>query len=1388
MKKLLLSLLILLGSVSTFATHIIGGEIIYTHLGGSSYLITLKVYRDCDPASVDFAANYTINVRQANGAVPPTGASFSLPMQERDTLDPPIDTCAFDPGVCVEEAIYSKVVSLPPGVGGYHLWFTICCRNGSIDNLTSPLTTQETFYAWIPENNIWLTNSSPSFSNFPPVFVCQGVDLDLDFSATDPDGDFITYSFYQPYHTGVFFDADAPPDNWACPTVTYSSAGFSATDPLDFAPGFVPGLTISASGIINGIPPNLGQYVVGVMINEFRDGVFIGRKTRDFQFNVLACPPPQNAGIGSVDGCSGSLINFDNESGAGANGFWWDFGTGNPADTSILENPSFDYTPYGLGPFTVTLIAQKGTLCADTTIITVTISDVIADFTGPDTLCVNESGTWIDASVPEVNGTVDYWEWDFGDGATASVANPSHAYSASGDYVITFIVGTDVGCFDTITKTVHVNDPPAAGIGTLTGCIGLTVDFTNTSDPSASDVWWYFDTGNPADTSIIADPTFTYTVYGSYDVMLVTQHNQVCSDTTIYTVLISNVIADFIQPDTTCTNVLIDFVDASTNVNGVINDWQWDFGDFSFSTAQNPSHGYTAAGDYTVTLIIGSSIGCSDTVTKIVTIEDPPVATIGVIDFCSGLTVDFTNDSDPDAYGFWWDFGTGDPADSSIVFEPTFTYGSYGTYTVTLIAQKGTDCESQTDITFALSDITADFVAPDTACQDLSVSFFDASATVAPTTITLWEWDFGDFTTSGLTDPTHTYTPGGSYDVELVVTNSVGCTDTIVKTIFIETQPDADAGVDTAVCVSAPSYDLSGVILNAGGGIWTGGGGVFIPSVTDLNATYFPSLAELISGGTFLVLTSTGNGSCPADDDTLNILYLDNPNVDAGPDIDVCEDSLYIPLNATIEFPADVTWTTTGDGSFDDNTLLNPVYTFGPTDAPSGSVTFYINTSNTSGCPEDADTVVLTFNPPPVMNTLNDTTICAGFDLVLNSGSSTGDGLWGTLGDGTFSPNPSASTTYTHGNGDFTAGTVTLFFETTNNGGCSAVYDTLLVTILPSPQPGFDFTEECFGIASVFTNTSTAVDPITGYEWTFEPGATSGATDTSYTFPAPGVYNVELVVLTANGCTDTLYQNVQVFELPVPGFDVPEPCLNGGTAFIDTSTVGDSVIDTWAWNFGDGSAVDTNQNPTHYFGAAGPYTITLTVTSANGCSEDTTVTLNVLPGPLAAFSMAPQVAQPYQDVQFTDESVPSAGTTIIIWEWQFDDGDTAWIQDPIHSYEDEGEYDVMLIVTDNNGCEDTAVHELPVYHGPKVPNAFSPNGDGGNDFLMILGGNYETIDFKVYNNWGQLIYETQDPNASGWNGKFHEKEQPIGVYCYVAKVTTYDGVEHLLNGDVSLIR
>ena len=197
LRQVLLILVLFITPIWASATHVVGGSLTYEHLGGATYRLTIKMYRDCGPTSVNLPGSATVDIRQPNGTII---TSFALPRTQVTILNPPIDTCAFDPGVCVEEGIYTAIVNnLPPNPGGYHLTYRTCCRNASLVNVNNPLGSGSYYYTFIPDNSVYLTNSSPQWKNFTPVFVCQGNPLVFDHGATDKDGDSLAYAFYNPF-------------------------------------------------------------------------------------------------------------------------------------------------------------------------------------------------------------------------------------------------------------------------------------------------------------------------------------------------------------------------------------------------------------------------------------------------------------------------------------------------------------------------------------------------------------------------------------------------------------------------------------------------------------------------------------------------------------------------------------------------------------------------------------------------------------------------------------------------------------------------------------------------------------------------------------------------------------------------------------------------------------------------------------------------------------------------------------------------------------------------------------------------------------------------------------------------------------------------------------
>ena len=350
-KKLLLFIGIVLAN-NCSATHVIGGTLTYDHLGGSTYHIVQRLYRYC---SGPLPATMSIRVTNASGALVQT---ITAPLMVTNTVTTTY-VCVTNPNICMDEGIYSITVSsLPPLVGGYHLYTQYCCRSASILNIQNPLSTGDSWNTDIPDANIWLQNSSPQWSNQPTIFVCVNQPLSLSFSAIDADGDSLVHSWYTPYTD-------------ATPTFPGNIATFT---PISWAPGYGvnnqcggPNWIINpTTGVVTGTPPTIGVYVIGVKVEEYRNGIKIGEIIRDYNFSVVSCGTPPVASFSTLDPiCLGQTSNFNNTS---VNAFtsFWDFGViSSSNDTTSVMSPSYLYT--GAGTYIVTLIINPGqTYCIDT--------------------------------------------------------------------------------------------------------------------------------------------------------------------------------------------------------------------------------------------------------------------------------------------------------------------------------------------------------------------------------------------------------------------------------------------------------------------------------------------------------------------------------------------------------------------------------------------------------------------------------------------------------------------------------------------------------------------------------------------------------------------------------------------------------------------------------------------------------------------------------------------------------------------------------------------------------------------------------------------------------------------------------------------------------------
>lgn len=380
--------------------------------------------------------------------------------------------------------------------------------------------------------NDFLSNSNPEFDLSPPLFLCAGKPFSFDHSAKDKDGDSLVYSFYTPYNgdsnagvldpTFVNNQATFQPIAW--------KAGYSATNPLGGAP-----LLLNAStGLLEGTPATLGQFVVGVMVKEYRNGVYMSQTLRDFQFNVVSCPEQISAILNPITSCNGTTINFSNLGGSTGNNWYWNFG--DPAvttDVSTLNFPSYTYPK--AGTYTVTLITGYKTNCADTATALVNVVSIKAGFTHDAPKCVNNNVTFTQTSTSSSNDVIIASSWNFGDGTSSTLKNPVHAYAIGGTYKVLLTLTTNLSCTDTISKYITVQPKPIVNAGpdqTVCATIGTAL-LNGTITTATGGVWTTSGSGTflPAATALNA----TYkasnadTVAGSFYLILTSTGNGVCS-------------------------------------------------------------------------------------------------------------------------------------------------------------------------------------------------------------------------------------------------------------------------------------------------------------------------------------------------------------------------------------------------------------------------------------------------------------------------------------------------------------------------------------------------------------------------------------------------------------------------------------------------------------------------------------------------------------------------------------------------------------------------------------------------------------------------------------------------------------------------------------------
>ncbi len=335
--------------------------------------------------------------------------------------------------------------------------------------------------------------------------------------------------------------------------------------------------------------------------------------------------------------------------------------------------------------------------------------------------------------------------------------------------------------------------------------------------------------------------------------------------------------------------------------------------------------------------------------------------------------------------------------------------------------------------------------------------------------------------------------------------------------------------------------------------------------------------------------------------------------------------------------------------------------------------------------------------------------------------------------------------------------------------------------------------QPCESLTMQYSNTSTAVAGNFGpksFYWDYGDGTPRDTAAFSpprvHTYAQPGVYTVKLFVRDTTFCNspDSVEKTIRISPLVKASFNTQRAgCAPYSAVFENTSLAGTDFI----WDFGD-NTTSTQVNPIHVYNLPGTYNVRLIALDTNTCNKaDTSAffTITVVPKPTASFTWAPNPPRENTPVRFTNLSSPDATRFL----WNFGDGESSTERNPVHQYNSTGRFTAELIAYNDLDCPDTFRLAVDVIIIPllDVPNAFTPGRFGENGFISVKGFGIGKMDWRIYNRWGQLIFQSNNRKA-GWDGTYKGKLQPMDVYAYTLDVEFTDGKKLRRTGDITLIR
>ena len=1008
---------------------------------------------------------------------------------------------------------------------------------------------------------------------------------------------------------------------------------------------------------------------------------------------------------------TGNNFVFDNKSsiipGGGSINYLWTF-----ADTIQVTSthPSISFQNYGNFKAKLKVNSQYG--CIDTLELPLQVTaNPLVNFSSSSPLkqC-NKSDTFNFVNKTDaLNGKGLSYRWAISDGSNYSSTNIGHSFKLAGNYKVTLIATNSLGCSDSSKSDITIYQDPVAdfSVNQLQQC--FTSHRFNTTNQSSvgfngGNLSYRWKLGSDSINNN-KDVQINNLKVGSYWLNLLVRSTTGCSDTlSRKLIVLGSPNADFDLNDSTqcLVNNSFKLDNVSTNL-GQNPTYQWLFGDGTGAKTRNASKSYIQFGKYPITLIVATSDGCADTLTRDAVVHSKPTVDFTTNDTSQCLASNVfgfkstSKNDDGSKLNYTWEFEAGKTSKSD---SSTYSFGKSGTYLIKLTAISDFACTDSLYRNVVVYPQPSALFRVNNLQQCLSVNEFDFTnlSNITGNGTMTFGWDFGDGASYSGTDTSHTYATADTFKVRLIVFSNEGCSDTVNSDVIVNPQPSPNfTTTDTGFCLggNAVKFD-DNTKINSGSvkHLWYFGDGKISSGNNPVN--------KYNNAGRYLVkLVVTSNLGC---EDSISKHITIHPNPENGYRLNLFQQCLNQNNFQFTDTTKILTGTTTvfwdfGNGQTQTTKVASVKY------SAIGEYNVVQISKSGFGCTDTLRRVVRVVPNPNSNFNINDSVQCEGVNVFEFENISTIDfGKFSTkwnYGDGTIEDRFNGNYTYN------VAGKYLVSQITESDQGCfDTITKAVRITNVPVVNYALNNANQCQKFNRfVATNNSTysGTETVT-YFWDLGNGDTLKQKDLSYQYPLYGSYGLTLNAVTSEGCVSRLSTNVRVNSQGDAIFDLVKDsfCLfNNLVRFNNRSRVDGDRFISYRWDFGDGNSQAVSENnPIDYsYNSAGNFTTRLITLTQNLCRDTQELGLTILPMPIATATVNnTQSCLNNQDFLFED--ISTNPMSISERRWVVKKQLVSVNQSVKVDFKELGENKVSLVLEDIFGCIDTQTLSVNVLAVP----------------------------------------------------------------------------------------